>query len=490
MKRISLFLLITFFQFIGIAQNFSWYYNTEWSQVQEVRQMCIDNSGNIIAAGRYFTVTSTGQPTGAFIMKLDSSGNLLWEVHGDGSLIVEGITTGGSNNLYIVGKIASSISLSNGDTLVPPQNNITFFFLMQMTEGGYINWVKYVESGTSGKIVFYENALYLLCGAGINSAQFDSITIPAYTKCLAKADTSGNFIWLNQSSGLLINPNEHDINIHNGKINFTAKNTSGGITTLQYDTAGNFQWSKNLNLNQAPPRGIASDDNGNVYVVANPALIRYDNQGNHTGTWAFNQAKGWDVVYKNNALYVNGICNTWDNPGILDIFGLGYNGSPSSVDNFFLAKVDLNGAGEWVYFAKSGFFANCSMETTGNGNIISSATSSFPELQYNDTIQTTSYVDVLIFSIEDTNFTTTVSNLSTKSSDFKIYPNPSKGELKIEAPDVNYEVIVNDLNGKKLLSKKLSGSATLDLSAIRSKTVVVEIYVKGKKVQAEKVVVQ
>jgi hypothetical protein len=488
MKRISLFLLITFFQFIGIAQNFSWYYNTEWSQVQEVRQMCIDNSGNIIAAGRYFTVTSTGQPKGAFIMKLDSSGNLLWEVHGDGAFHINGVTTD-NENIFLSTRLQGNVTLTNGTTINSNPSDFTFV-LIKLNQQGNTIWTKLIPEGEGGKIFHYDTKLYMVGSTSLDSAYFDSLVVPPYHWYLTQADTAGNFLWLHHSSGLFIQPLEHDINVYNGKINFAAGNTSQGITTIQYDTAGTFQWSKNLNLNQAPPRGIASDDNGNVYVVANPALIRYDNQGNHTGTWAFNQAKGWDVVYKNNALYVNGICNTWDNPGILDIFGLGYNGSPSSVNNFFLTKVDLNGAGEWVYFAKSGFFANCSMETTGNGNIISSATSSFPELQYNDTIQTTSYVDVLIFSIEDTNFTTTVSNLSTKSSDFKIYPNPSKGELKIEAPDVNYEVIVNDLNGKKLLSKKLSGSATLDFSAIRSKTVVVEIYVKGKKVQAEKVVVQ
>jgi hypothetical protein len=108
----------------------------------------------------------------------------------------------------------------------------------------------------------------------------------------------------------------------------------------------------------------------------------------------------------------------------------------------------------------------------------------------NDTVMIGGTTKQFILDFSDTTLTTSINPPITNKSFFKIFPNPSKGELKIEAPDENYEVRVSNLEGKKLLSKKLSGSATLDLSAIRAKTVVVEIYVKGKKVQAEKIVIQ
>lgn len=79
-----------------------------------------------------------------------------------------------------------------------------------------------------------------------------------------------------------------------------------------------------------------------------------------------------------------------------------------------------------------------------------------------------------------------VSNEITSGEDFCVYPNPTRGKLKIELPnDKNTIVEIFDINGQRLDIKNVSGSADIDISDYSAGTYIIRAIGRNKVVVKE-----
>lgn len=86
---------------------------------------------------------------------------------------------------------------------------------------------------------------------------------------------------------------------------------------------------------------------------------------------------------------------------------------------------------------------------------------------------------------------TTLSNTSFVENNFKLYPNPSKGEtLKISSSfDTDYEVSIYNMLGKKVLAQTVKASAELNISNLQSGVYLVKL-TQGNQSLTKKLIIQ
>jgi hypothetical protein len=204
-----------------------------------------------------------------FIIKFDSSGNVIWSRTGDNLQSYEGgITIDNASNLYITGTYWNAEMHIGSDTLYNSSYKKGEIFLAKYDSSGNSLWAKSfggnLQDDASG--ILQSNGFIYLTGGFISPAiNFGGSTVyysasePYNVSFLAKFDTAGNNLWAKSSVGSCVPAAiERDKigNIFIGGLIYDTSFVSFGNDTLRgatleysgfltkYDPIGNCLWTK------------------------------------------------------------------------------------------------------------------------------------------------------------------------------------------------------------------------------------------------------
>ncbi len=267
--------------------------------------LAIDNAGDIIVTGEYFgqitfgstTLSSSGNSKDIFIVKLNSSGTVVWAKSEGGadSENAYGVTVDGSNNIILTGQFKglSQIAGQTVNSLIDPTSGSVNFdlFIAKYTPAGVPIWLQ------TGQAKFEERGLAVACDASDNiflTGQFSDTMVIAGTTVnnaalsvgfVAKFSSTGTMAWLNMMKAGFVVPYDIEINSANEPVivgDFSGSMlyiTSSGNTTinspfskkiftLKISNAGLHIWNKVLGSdNELSARAVSIDATQNIYVT-------------------------------------------------------------------------------------------------------------------------------------------------------------------------------------------------------------------------------
>jgi hypothetical protein len=253
--------------------------------------IALDGSGNAFITGS--TDSYGAGNVDVFLLKYDSSGNLLWNKIWGGSGLDSGyeITLDGSGNAFITGE-TNSYGVGNSDA-----------FLLKYDSSGNLLWNKTWGGSSSDSG----------CGIALDGSGNAFITGYTYSfgagngdAFLLKYDSSGNLLW-NKTWGGSNNDYGYGIALDSvGDVFITGRTNSYGAETydvllVKYDSNGNQIWNKTWGgYNNDYGYGIALDSMSDVFITGSTGstfsygagaydvlLVKYDSNGNQiwNKTW-------------------------------------------------------------------------------------------------------------------------------------------------------------------------------------------------------------
>ncbi len=359
---------------LGSSDIFVAKYNNTGTEIWALREggidydqalsVTTDNLGNIIVTGifsgtvSFETAVLTSQGNyDIFTAKYDTNGAMLWVHQGGGEGYDYGyeVTTDNLNNVIITGtyeQVANfdSISVQSGN----PYGDI---YVVKYNSLGAVQWVHNAYNQTGGQSFYnisYGAATDLNNDVFITGSFSGSITFGTSTTLvssfdgtnadifLAKYDSQGNFIWVEQagsdSSGIYAYGNDIKIDKDNNilftgrfqkEVNFGILSLSGlensDIFIAKYDQSGNPLWAvqDHASIFYNVGNEIDLDDAGNISLIGEVSQDQTGGELNdvyfarylNTGEKLWGQRAG--IINSANA---GGIAN--DSKG--DIYGCGY----------------------------------------------------------------------------------------------------------------------------------------------------------------------
>jgi hypothetical protein len=170
----------------------------------------VDNAGNCYAYGYFMESATFGDATvtsntgdGIYVAKLDSDGNWLW-VTSANAISPKSIAVDKNGNSYITGDFYSSVTF--GNTTLTSSNNFHLFVAKLDSNGNWL-WAKQNE-GTdksgSDDVNIDDSGNCFITGNFAGSAIFGNTTLISRGKndiFVARLDSNGNWIWVNQVGG-------------------------------------------------------------------------------------------------------------------------------------------------------------------------------------------------------------------------------------------------------------------------------------------------
>jgi len=147
------------------------------------------------------SVTLPG-PGNIFITKIDNNGNILWaKEYGDGSITYD-ICTDLDGNIYVAGWFSTSTSMFGSFTLTNSAPNYSEIFIMKLDSSGNVLWAQSAQGNyhemTSGIAVDQEKNVFVTGYYASDSIQFGSTTIHNngyHDIFITKLDSNGTFLW-------------------------------------------------------------------------------------------------------------------------------------------------------------------------------------------------------------------------------------------------------------------------------------------------------
>lgn len=255
-----------------------------------------DNLGNILIMGDFWsstitfgstTLTNSESYNDIFIVKLDTSGNVLWanKAGGNSQDNSNSIKTDSNRNIIITGSFRSSTIDFGTNSLTNVGSSDTF--IAKYDENGDLIWVKRI-AGTS-----FENPNDLTIDSNDNiiiTGRFGSTTMSDGTNSLSntgvssmfllKYSSTGDFQWSKYWSGSSLNKgvgvttdslnnvilagNYGDTTINFDGIILNCETTSSAI--VKYDYNGNIIWAKTCSEGKYKVNSISSDSFGNIFL--------------------------------------------------------------------------------------------------------------------------------------------------------------------------------------------------------------------------------
>ncbi len=291
------------------AGSLVWAYNIGGTGNEAVTAMAIDSSGSCYITGRFAgtvdfdpgagtsTITSSG-PFDVYIVKLNTSGNLLWAKNFGGTFgtFVNDISIDASGSVYTIGTFQTTTDF---DPSAAVYNLVSAGgqapYMAKLDASGNFVWALNTGFSISALNIDINNALYLT-GIFNDTTDFDIdptqtanlISLGGSDIYIAKFDTDANFVWVksvggtdNESpsaintdavgniiiSGTFVGTADFDPGA--GIANLTAVGTGSNLSDmffLKLDDAANYVWAKRIGGNSIDfPTDIDTDNAGNVY---------------------------------------------------------------------------------------------------------------------------------------------------------------------------------------------------------------------------------
>ena len=412
-----------------------------------------DALGNIYMAGAFESssitfgtttlVHSAGGDDDMFIVKIDSSGNVIWARSAGGSIatgdvVTSSVMTDGSGNVYVTGDF-SSFALAFGATMLTNTGGDDMFLVKFSTIGDVI-WAKSAHAAVYDvrAVIDTTNNIYVTGSFG-SSISFGTTTLTGtggYNEFLAKYDTAGNVIWVKSAAGATSTSAQYsnavaiDIagNIFiSGYFNspslifdtITLTNSyspSYVYFTAKYDSSGKVVWARNsMGSGENTNCDVKTDNSGNVYTAGayngpsisfgsgilyntNPGnnaifVTKYDAAGNNKWTAGANgiagTSAGYFVVNDFGQAYLSGIFNLGINFGTTALIG--------GNNQYFLARLDTAYNQYAAVATMTSISKNISLypnPNNGEMNLIFSG-ASYTELKVKDCLGRTVYMALL-----------------------------------------------------------------------------------------------
>jgi hypothetical protein len=364
-----------------------------------VSDICTDANGNVYVVGNYTTSITFDSITlaneRAYIVKYDSSGNVLWA---KGALTLANSTAADAlGNVYVVGSFYSQ-TLTLGAFTLTNTDTTGFWadiYIVKYDASGNVLWAKSIGSTGQDEIasiatdpmgnIFVSGSFGYTTSITIGTNTITNATNNngwGYDIFVAKYDANGNVIWAQGAGGA--GSNDYILGVSSdasGNVFITGKyytpSITFGSTTLyntdtsstnvsfdsfvvKYSAAGNMLWAKGIGgTGWDYGNGITNDTDGNVYIVGiysdtisfgsfnlsntnfgafNIFVVKYDPLGN--------------VLWAKQA---GGVDNDYGNSISLDVYGYIFiTGTYTSPQMVFGTDTINNSGGYQMFLAKMG----------------------------------------------------------------------------------------------------------------------------------------
>ncbi len=299
----------------------------------------LDNQGNIYVCGSF---TQSGLTFGTtalvnngsgtydiFIVKYDSSGNVLWAFSegGTDNDYAFGIKVDPSGYFHITGSYFSPVIIFGGTTALTNTNIYSDVYVAKYTINGNFLWAQTAQDASGLAIDIGPNGESYFTGKFVGqSIPFGNDTLTTAGDndfYIAKLDVSGNFLWAQRAGsfgtesgqGIAVDASGNCFATGHFRtpITFGTQqlfNTGGlnsDVFVVKYSPTGNISWARRMGSNSTEESmGMRLDANSNVYIVGfmgnQPLLfagatlnssgnddglvLKYDSSGNEV--WAIN----------------------------------------------------------------------------------------------------------------------------------------------------------------------------------------------------------
>ena len=508
-KNPFLLFILAFFTLSTYGQCSSWQWakgaNGDWAD--EGMGCCTDPFGNVAITGiigsssiSFGTSTFPNAYTyGAYVVKYDSSGNILWAKSPVGPAYGYSVSSDAFGNTYATGSMGTTLTFDSytltsatGGTYLAKYDNLGNVIWAKNSTAGYA-YAHSVSAGDSGYV-------YISGYFTSSSITFGSQTITSsgiQNTFLVKYDSAGNVIWAKSGGGngtdvaLSVSADPSgDVTI-TGYFNSDTANFGGFILlnsnpgtkdvfVVKYDATGNVAWAKNFGgVGADVGNSLSADTDGNIIVTGyfscpslifgadtllnasgyNMFVVKYNPQGNLI--WArapaagsISQALGVDTDTIGN-IYVAAF--SMSNPvqfGSLSIanFNTGY-------DPMFFIKFAPDGTPLCGNYLTSGGDDEIGIAVDNFGSIFITADYMEPTFFVGPSIlNLTGLENVFVAKISDA----IPVNIETvkKTDNLEIFPNPLYigSKILISRPLQDAVIVVSDNLGREIQKNYFSGS--------------------------------
>jgi len=446
------------------AQTAEWVKQAHFSYSVGGNNVCIDKYGNVYVAGDYkrnsFDKYST-DPNGAFLMKYNSSGSLLWQKtintvtpSSYGTVGISGL--GLKDNLYpfIIGGYGPD-AIFDSVTLTAPEGG---GFIAQYDDAGNVLWVKSLQGSgyIFGNMKVDEQQNYYVVGSFRDTITFDGISLynnsnpRDWWMFIAKFNSNGKCVWAM--------PGQGHVRIKSFYVDKKGTSYIGGdfgpVLTLndttilmkgsangfiaKYDSSGSFQWVQNIGSygpagGQEEVTSVSADNNGNVYASGSYdqdlTIGSYYLPSNNTYFPKSYTAKfdiNGNCLNADNSNYeVNIINNTMYKCGFINSSGM--YGNIYLHLGYYVMQCDASGNGLWAYQPIAGNI-NGRLNADSSGNLY--LTGGFDGTVDFGGITVAGNKDMYIAKIKCDNISANIiTDDNSTPSELIIYPNPTRNRI-------------------------------------------------------------
>jgi hypothetical protein len=281
----------------------------------EVLGVTGDSEGNSFLCGGFsgttnFEVSSViavGMEDG-FVMKVNSSGSVQWIATCSGGIttLVKDIVLDNSGNIYVVGRVFGNTNFGTLNLNAP--SNVYHAFIAKLNTSGQWEWVKdgFSDDGEEAiSICRNSNGNFFVLGNKMSNGNLFVAKLNLNGDQVWKAETTGASTYSNKTRKIIL---DHDGNAiflaqFMGTINcstFTVSQTGSynDMMVAKINDAGSWQWAEDLDsmTSFVDAWGLAVDIANNIYVSG-------DYSGSVTmGTNTLTTTQTWDMmVFKLNS---------------------------------------------------------------------------------------------------------------------------------------------------------------------------------------------
>ena len=508
--QISLFLLVNV-SLKAQVPNWSWAKSQSpdaASGYAYINAVTTDNFGNVYVTGFFNSdiifgtdrLVSHGD-VDIFLVKYNSSGNVVWAKSAGGSDYDEFISDHGGHNIatdylgnvYITGIFGSTIvfgndtlrqSSPNGDIFIAKYDSTGNVFWAtsiggDLVEEGYalttdVDGNVYVTgSFRSPTISIGSDTLYLASGgASMFVAKYNSSGIPIWaraTNVQSNQFSAGYGIVTDYNKNVYVTGEWQGHSISFGTQIATSVLGGSNIYITKLDSTGTFIWVKSAEGNdRVLSTGIVTDIYSNIYITGSfkSSNLVFDNDTltngpiyvvklNSSGTtlWAKSISGDYDdlglgiAIDNNNDIYITG---DFINGVNFDSLTLNSNGSY----DMYIAKYNTLGHAIWAINA-GGISSDgvSSIATDVNGNLFVAGGFYSPIMNFGVTALNNSNLpsyDIFLAKLGST--TTEINEIEKLNPKVTLFPNPALINLTIllTHPAKNAEVIITDITGQMI----------------------------------------
>jgi len=295
------------------------------------------NSPTITFGSTVLTSAFAGKPD-IFVVKYDASGNVLWAKSAVGSDYDEafGISMDATGNVMVTGKFVSDTLFFGTSTLIHALGTTVDLFIVKYDSSGNVLWVK--SSGGTGmdsgfRISSDANGNIYVAGTFESDTIIFGTTVltnanAGYTDIfLVKYDAAGNALWAKSAGGsgndygssisidingnILLTGYFRSTAISFGPAPLTNTNTSyADLYIVKYDASGNVIWSTSAGgTDNDYSQGMATDAGGNVLVtgryssdsISFGTTTLFNSSGNHTDLFIVKYSASGNVLWAKSA---------------------------------------------------------------------------------------------------------------------------------------------------------------------------------------------